>query len=119
MSFIAWHALAGVRNNSLKKGTRYQGQKPRRPDLPRREDLETTSQLPIPYVPSAQQKPIAALVDQILKAKRADAHVDLAALEADLDLDIRAAALYGLSPTGVRIPPKSAPFSDRPSKRMA
>jgi adenine-specific DNA-methyltransferase len=42
-SFIPWHSLAGVRNNSLKKATRYRGEKPPRHDLPRREDLEAIS----------------------------------------------------------------------------
>jgi hypothetical protein len=32
-----------VRNNSLKKTARYQGEKPPRPDLPKREELEETS----------------------------------------------------------------------------
>ena len=35
-----WH---GVRNNSLKKAARYRGEKPPRPDLPKREELEATS----------------------------------------------------------------------------
>jgi hypothetical protein len=42
VGFIPWHSLAGVRNNSLKKAARYKGEKPPRPDLPRREDLEKT-----------------------------------------------------------------------------
>jgi len=41
-SFVPWHALHGVRNNSLKKAARYRGEKPR-PDLPKREELEETS----------------------------------------------------------------------------
>jgi hypothetical protein len=43
VSFIPWHALSGVRNNSLKKAARYRDEKPPRPDLPRREELEATS----------------------------------------------------------------------------
>ncbi len=43
VGFIPWHSLAGVRNNSLKKAARYTGEKPPRPDLPRREYLEKTS----------------------------------------------------------------------------
>jgi hypothetical protein len=35
--------LAGVRNNSLKKVARYRDEKPPRPDLPKREELEATS----------------------------------------------------------------------------
>ena len=42
-SFVPWHSLHGVRNNSLKKAARYRGEKPQRPDLPKREELETTS----------------------------------------------------------------------------
>jgi adenine-specific DNA-methyltransferase len=42
-SFVPWHSLHGVRNNSLKKVARYRGEKPPRPDLPRREELEETS----------------------------------------------------------------------------
>jgi hypothetical protein len=40
---VPWHALKGVRNNSLKKAARYIGEKPPRPDLPKREELEATS----------------------------------------------------------------------------
>jgi hypothetical protein len=40
---VSWHALAGVRNNSLKKAARYHGEKPPKPDLPKREELEATS----------------------------------------------------------------------------
>ena len=43
VSFIPWHMLTGVRNNSLKKAARYLGEKPPRPDLPKREELEKTS----------------------------------------------------------------------------
>ena len=42
-SFVPWHQLAGIRNRSLKKQTRYRNEKPRRPDLPAREFLEETS----------------------------------------------------------------------------
>jgi adenine-specific DNA-methyltransferase len=40
---VPWHALLGVRNNSLKKTARYRDEKPPRPDLPKREELEATS----------------------------------------------------------------------------
>jgi hypothetical protein len=43
VGFILWHDLSGVRNNSLKKVARYKDEKPPRPDLPKREDLENTS----------------------------------------------------------------------------
>ena len=39
---VSWHALHGVRNNSLKKAARSRGEKSR-PDLPKREELEATS----------------------------------------------------------------------------
>ncbi len=42
-SFVPWHALAGVCNNSLKKAARYADEKPPRPDLPQREKLEALS----------------------------------------------------------------------------
>ena len=35
--------MAGARNNSLKRAARYRGEKPPRPDLPKREELEATS----------------------------------------------------------------------------
>lgn len=41
--FIPWHSLAGVRNRSIKQRTRYRDEKPERPELPQREDLEQTS----------------------------------------------------------------------------
>ncbi|MEI8173503.1 MAG: Eco57I restriction-modification methylase domain-containing protein [Deltaproteobacteria bacterium] len=43
VGFIPWHALHGVQNNSLKKSARYRGERPPRPDLPTREELEATS----------------------------------------------------------------------------
>jgi adenine-specific DNA-methyltransferase len=43
-SFVPWHYLAGVRNRSIKKTTRYVNETPLRPDLPKREYLESTSQ---------------------------------------------------------------------------
>ena len=43
VSFIPWHSWHGVRNNSLKKAARYRGEKPPRPDLPKREELEEAS----------------------------------------------------------------------------
>lgn len=43
MVCLPWHLLHGVRNNSLKKAARYRGEKPQRPDLPKREELEASS----------------------------------------------------------------------------
>jgi len=42
-SFVPWHSLTGVRNHSIKKQTRYASEKPPRPDLSRRKELEATS----------------------------------------------------------------------------
>ena len=50
--------------------------------------------LPTPAAPPAGQVAIAALVQQILAAKAADAAVDPAALEAAVDAAV--AALYGV-----------------------
>ncbi len=44
VGFVPWVYFSGVRNNSLKKAARYVGERPPRPDLPRREELEKTSQ---------------------------------------------------------------------------
>jgi hypothetical protein len=38
-----WHKFSGVKNKSLKKVARYKGEKPLRPDLPQREELEKIS----------------------------------------------------------------------------
>lgn len=57
--------------------------------------------LPIPDVPLEQQKPIVAIVDQILRAKRANPNADLTALEAELNA--RVTALYGLTPDEIRL----------------
>ncbi len=43
VGFIPWHSLSGVRNRSLNKSARYHNEKPPRPDLPNREELEKTS----------------------------------------------------------------------------
>ena len=42
-SFVPWHSLHGVRNNSLKKAARYIGERHERHDLPKREELEEAS----------------------------------------------------------------------------
>jgi hypothetical protein len=41
--FVRWDSLAGVRDRSIKQRTRYHDEKPKRPDLPRREELEKIS----------------------------------------------------------------------------
>jgi hypothetical protein len=130
---LPWSSLEGIRNKSIKKAARYRGEKPSRPDLPKREELEGAScrfavkyllgvmnsgsardflranrrsntdlypddwkKLPIPDVSTAQQKPIVALVEQILALKRANRTADISALEAQLDAAV--ATLYGLTP---------------------
>lgn len=40
---IPWHSLKDVHNKSLKRAARYGNEKPSRPDLPQREELEKTS----------------------------------------------------------------------------
>ncbi|MDD3546271.1 MAG: Eco57I restriction-modification methylase domain-containing protein [Kiritimatiellae bacterium] len=137
-SFVPWHALSGVRNNSLKKAARYADEKPPRPDLPQRERLEALSRrfavkyllavmnssaardflranrrsnihlypddwkkLPVPDVPPERQQPLAALVDRILAAKRADPAADVSALEAEIDKLVY--ALYGLTAPDIAI----------------
>lgn len=42
-SFVPWHLLEGVKNNSLKKAARYPDEKPKREDLPNRLLLEKQS----------------------------------------------------------------------------
>ena len=54
------------------------------------------AQLPIPAATPEQQAEIAALVEQVLAAKAADATADTAALEQQIDALV--AALYGLTP---------------------
>ena len=43
VGFVLWRDLAGIRNRSIKKQARYRGERPPRPDLPLRENLEATS----------------------------------------------------------------------------
>jgi adenine-specific DNA-methyltransferase len=60
VGFILWHHLSGVRNNSLKKVARYRGEKPLRPDLPKREELEkTSSQFAIKYLLGVMNSSVA------------------------------------------------------------
>lgn len=40
---LPWQSLEGIRNKSIKKSARYRGEKPLRPDLPKREELEANS----------------------------------------------------------------------------
>lgn len=59
------------------------------------------SKIPIPPATPSQQKEIAALVDRILAAKRADASADVTALEREIDE--RVYRLYGLTPEEIKI----------------
>ncbi|MBW1799578.1 MAG: Eco57I restriction-modification methylase domain-containing protein [Deltaproteobacteria bacterium] len=43
VAVVPWHYLAAIRNKSIKKSARYEGEQPKRPDLPKREVLEETS----------------------------------------------------------------------------
>jgi type I restriction-modification system DNA methylase subunit len=53
------------------------------------------SALPIPAVPTEQQKPVERLVERILMAKQRDAKADVSALEREIDELVY--ALYGLT----------------------
>lgn len=74
VGFILWHHLSGVRNNSLKKVARYRGEKPLRPDLPKREDLEkTSSQFAIKYLLAVMNSSIAR--DFLRSNRRSNIHL--------------------------------------------
>ena len=61
--------------------------------------------LPIPEATPEQQRPIIALVDQILTLKQRDPNADIAALESELDKLVD--ALYCITcPVGVSAPPR-------------
>jgi hypothetical protein len=57
--------------------------------------------LPIPDVSPEKQKPIVALVDQILTAKKKDPSADISVLEKRIDEMVY--ALYGLTPEDIAI----------------
>lgn len=66
--FVPWHFLTGVRNNSLKKVARYSGEKPPRPDLPQREELEESSRrFEIKYLLAVMNSSVAR---EFLRANR-------------------------------------------------
>ncbi|HEC99652.1 MAG TPA: hypothetical protein ENN18_04650 [Proteobacteria bacterium] len=68
VGFIPWHSLTKVRNNSLKKVARYKDEKPPRPDLPRREELEKTSrQFSVKYLLAVMNSSVAR---EFLRAHR-------------------------------------------------
>ena len=73
-SFVPWHLLAGVRNNSLKKSARYRGEKPPKPDLPKREELEQLSKrFAVKYVLGVMNSSVAR--DFLRANRRSNIHL--------------------------------------------
>ncbi len=72
-------------------------------------DIETLEKLPIPQTNSQQQKPIIALVDRILAAKRKDLDADtsepaLSEVEGwEREIDARVYQLYGLTEEEIKV----------------
>jgi hypothetical protein len=64
------------------------------------------TQIPIPSVPSEEQKPVERLVERILSAKQRDAGADVSALEREIDQHVY--ALYSLTPDEIKIVEDSA-----------
>jgi type I restriction-modification system DNA methylase subunit len=74
VGFIPWHSLAGVRNNSIKKTARYGDEKPPRPDLPKREELEKISRrFAIKYVLGIMNSAVAR--DFLRANRRSNIHL--------------------------------------------
>lgn len=74
VGFIPWHLLQGVRNRSIKKTARYQGEKPPRPDLPKREALEgISSRFEIKYVLAVMNSKVAC--DFLRANRRSNVHL--------------------------------------------
>ena len=74
VGFILWHDLSGVRNNSLKKAARYKGEKPPRPDLPKREELEKTSRrFAVKYLLAVMNSSVAS--DFLRSNRRSNIHL--------------------------------------------
>ncbi len=66
--FIPWHSLAGVQNRSIKQRTRYRDERPKRLDLPEREELEqTSSRFELKYLLGVMNSTVA---DEFLKTNR-------------------------------------------------
>jgi len=63
--------------------------------------IKQTKQLPIPTTTTDQQRPIIAMVDKILAAKRANPHADTSAWERDIDGLVY--ELYGLTEDEVKV----------------
>ena len=62
---------------------------------------EPLQEIPLPIVDISQQKPIIALVDQILSAKKSNSHADTSALEQKIDELVY--GLYDLSPEDIAV----------------
>ncbi|MBW2557490.1 MAG: Eco57I restriction-modification methylase domain-containing protein [Deltaproteobacteria bacterium] len=74
VAFIPWHLLKNVRNCSIKKSARYRGEKPPRPDLPRRADLEEASRrFSIKYVLAVMNSTVAR--DFLRANRRSNIHL--------------------------------------------
>lgn len=71
--------------------------------------------LPIPDVSQNKQKPVVALVDRILAAKKADPTADVSALEAKIDQLVY--KLYNLTPEEIKIIEESVAKSAKPAKK--
>jgi adenine-specific DNA-methyltransferase len=74
---------------------------------------EFLKDLPLPPLTAQRTKTLAALVDRILAAKRANAAADTSALEREIDQQVY--ALYGLTPDEVRLVQES---SSSPGRRL-
>jgi adenine-specific DNA-methyltransferase len=74
VAFIPWHLLRNVRNRSIKKSARYKGEKPPRPDLPKREELEATSRrFSVKYVLAVMNSTVAR--DFLRANRRSNIHL--------------------------------------------
>ncbi len=73
ISVVPWHSLCDVRNRSLQKSARYADEKPG-PDLPRREDLESTSRrFAVKYLLAAMNSSVAR--DFLRANRRSNIHL--------------------------------------------
>ena len=73
-SFVRWTDLRGVRNRSIKRKTRYADEKPQRPDLPPREELEeTSSRFAVKFLLGIMNSSVAR--DFLLANRRSNIHL--------------------------------------------
>jgi len=74
VGFIPWHFLSGVRNRSIKKSARYKDEKPSRPELPSRENLEEISRrFAIKYLLAVMNSSVAR--DLLRTHRRSNIHL--------------------------------------------